>query len=92
MGADFNYRVYPGDERSAIQKQWTDDVEQDLYDNGHRYSGGIGMLGPDIQWQQVKFQTAQQAAAHIDAQHRKWEPPMACQFDAGWVVGGWCSS
>jgi hypothetical protein len=92
VGADFNCRSFEGDDRKAIQKQWIDDVEQDLYDHGHSYSGGIGMLGTDIQWERDKFETARDASKHIEDFHKKWEPPMACQFEGGWVVGGWCSS
>jgi hypothetical protein len=92
MGANLDYRIYKTIDRKKIQKEWDNDVEQDLYDNGHSYSGGIGMLGTDIQWQTHKAASFQEASDYIQTHHVKWEPPMAVGFPDGWVVGGWCSS
>lgn len=92
MGAEFNCIRYDTADKKQVAKDWLAAVETCLYENGHCYSGGIGMLGPDIQWRAERFPTAQECERFISDNHEKWEPPMAVAFDGGWVVGGWCAS
>ena len=92
MGAEFQCVRYKPSSKRTVAKLWAGDVEDDLYDNGHSYSGSIGMLGVDIQWREEKFQTLAECETFIMDNHRKWDPPMAVAFEGGWIVGGWCSS
>lgn len=45
MGACLVGRSYPGKTLAQAQKQWDKDCEQSRYEDGHSYSGEIGMLG-----------------------------------------------
>lgn len=45
MGACLVGRSYPGKTQVQAQKQWDKDCEQSRYEDGHSYSGCIGMLG-----------------------------------------------
>lgn len=92
MGAEYQSVTFTLASKEEIAKMWAKDVEQSLYEHGHCYSGGIGMLGPDIQWRGEKFDSPDKADKFIEDNHQKWEPPMAVAFSGGWVVGGWCSS
>lgn len=45
MGGCLVGRSYPGKTQAQAQKQWDKDCEQSRYEDGHSYSGCIGMLG-----------------------------------------------
>ncbi len=45
MGACLVGRSYPGKTQAQAQKLWDRDCEQSRYEDGHSYSGCIGMLG-----------------------------------------------
>jgi hypothetical protein len=92
MGAEFQCVRYKPSSKQTVKKLWKRDVEDDLYDNGHSYSGSIGMLGTDIQWRDEKFQTLAECEKFLMDNHEKWQPPLAVGYADGWVVGGWCSS
>lgn len=44
MGACLVGRNYPGKTQAQAQKLWDKDCEQSRYEDGHSYSGAIGML------------------------------------------------
>ena len=44
MGASLVSRSYPGKTQAQAQKLWDAACEQSLYEDGHSYSGEIGML------------------------------------------------
>ncbi len=96
MGASLDTRTFESDDRKVIQSKWEAAVEDDLYENGHSYSGGVGMLGKKIgQWVDVAMPTAYLAGEYISDKHNKYHSAMAVSFvekgKKGWVVGGWCS-
>ena len=44
MGACYDQRVYPGTlTKEEVKKRFKDDQASDCYENGHSYSGTIGM-------------------------------------------------
>lgn len=102
MGASTDYRKYPASLGiNKIKEMWAEAVESDLYENGHSYSGTIGMLGPQIsKFYDPPFEgedAYQKAYEFIDTNHQKWKPAIAVSYidDKGkmiWLVGGWCSS
>jgi hypothetical protein len=92
MGAEFNCRTFNEADKAAVQSQWDNAVESDLWENGHSYSGGIGMLKGPIQWRRERFATRDEAAQFICDNHEKWQPALAVGCGDGWMVGGWCSS
>ena len=92
MGACLDYRVFKGNDKAAIRREWQAAVERDLHDNGHSYSGCVGMLGLEINWHPVPAATREAAEEVLCEKHQKWSGPLAVRFDDNWMVGGWCAS
>jgi|LakMenEpi03Aug12_release.lakeMendotaPanAssembly.Ray.scaffolds.fasta_scaffold1738688_1 hypothetical protein len=96
MGACFNSRTFDIEDKAEILKRWDEAVANCLYENGHSYSGGIGMLGHGIQFRSETFKNRDEAEEFILQHQEKWGPAMGVKFSSdngkGWVVGGWCSS
>lgn len=97
MGANTDFRRYKDSlGREEIKKLWKDAVEQSLREDGHSYSGAIGMLGTEIKdWRDLN-KTEVGAYDYIETYQEKWDPPWAVSYvkDATkyWLIGGWCSS
>lgn len=91
MGAEFNYVVIKDLDNGELKNAWTRMVEKDLYENGHSYSGSIGMLGRSFVKVQ-KQRDVDSAVRYIEEHHQKWESAMCVPFPGGYVIGGWCSS
>ena len=97
MGASNDSRTYLTTDKAVIKKKWNEAVEDSLHEDGHSYSGCIGMLGTGIEkWKDLQLPTQAEAQEYIDDNHDKWDGAMAVSFKEGdkegWVVGGWCSS
>lgn len=96
MGANFVSYVMPGDLfREQVKEDFDNKVEQSLRNDGHSYSGCIGMLRK-LNFHPVVFATVDDAQEFIETHQEKWEPALAVRAKTGteevWVVGGWCSS
>ena len=101
MGANTSFRTFPDSlGKDEIKRRWADAVDMSLHEDGHSYSGEIGMLGPKIaQWYEPAFEGADafnQADEFICEKHEKWRPAMAVAYIRNgikmWLIGGWCSS
>ena len=98
MGANFNTRTFKADlDRQEVVKRWNDMVAMSLHENGHSYSGEIGMLGNGIDFKEEAFATENQADEFLTENQQKWDRAMAVRFldrqaVEWWLVGGWCSS
>ena len=98
MGADFNCYTFEDDlGKDKIEKQWDVEVDESLYQDGHSYSGGIGMLGKGIDWQDKNFATEAEAEEYLCENQQKWNGAMAVSYTERdkpkcWAIGGWCSS
>lgn len=97
MGAEFNCRVYPDTlNKNGILEKWRTAVDVSRHEDGHSYSGAIGMLRGDPEWQDKQFNSREDAEDYLCDKHEKWSGPLAVSFvtDKGkyWVIGGWCSS
>lgn len=98
MGASTSYRVFDDKlGKAKIEELWKSLVEQSLHDDGHSYSGEIGMLGTRIgQWYDKQFTKRNDVYDFIDENHEKWRPAMAVScVENGkklWIIGGWCAS
>lgn len=98
MGACYDTRTLDGRlTRDQVKKRFAEIQQQDCYENGHSYSGTIGMA------RGIKFPNAPlfadfHAADEWIADHaQKWEEALAVQTfnkagDPIWVIGAWCSS
>jgi fatty acid-binding protein DegV len=97
MGASTSFRIYKASLGiNAIKKLWMADVEQSLFEDGHSYSGEIGMLGPEIANWFDQDKTREEAYEFITSNHTKWRSAWAVSFilndEKYWVIGGWCAS
>ena len=97
MGANFCARAYPDGEKELIIERWGSAVEQSLHEDGHSYSGDIGMLGRSVaRWYDKDFADREEAYEFLSEEHEKWDPALAVSFiengDKCWLIGGWCSS
>lgn len=96
MGANFDYRTYKNTGKEHVKKQWDEDHSQDLYDNGHSYSGGIGMTN-GVKWLSNVFKTFEEAENYVMDNAEKWEEALAVRYqdekgEEHYLIGGWCSS
>ncbi len=94
MGASEDFRGYDKRDRtrSDVEKLFACDQEQSAYEDGHSYSGQIGVMPPGISWINKKFESCNQAENYILDNHDKWDAAMGAEFPDGFLVGGWCSS
>ena len=90
MGACFNARVY--DLTDDYENLFNASVEASLYEEGHSYSGGIGMLGKGFRIIPTIAKDTKEAHEYICDHHQKWDGAMAMKTQDGKIViGGWCS-
>ncbi len=98
MGADFNSHSFKDSiGRDAITKAWIAEVDTSLYESGHNYSGGVGMLGHSIEWIEMPpCENRDTAQEWLMDKHQKWDGAMAVSYHENgekfWLIGGWCSS
>lgn len=98
MGASFDMRIVSGKDINEITQKWNDMVQQDLYENGHSYSGSIGMLGTGFSFDGKQFETPSEAEDYICDVQEKWGGAIAVQIGKKkdgiitLAIGGWCSS
>jgi hypothetical protein len=97
MGACYNSARFKDGARQQVLKEWASAVECSQWDDGHSYSGQIGMLDLDPVFVTQVFASADEADDYVEKTHEKWERPLACRYqtkegEAGWVIGGWCPS
>lgn len=81
MGSSTDFRNYDDKlARKQIEQMWAWAVHQSQAEDGHSYSGTIGMLGSHIAaWHDLKLD--QHAASEwIVAHHQKWEPAIAVSY------------
>jgi hypothetical protein len=96
MGACLDYRFFPTTDKKIVTERWESAVKLSQHEDGHSYSGSIGMLGTKIaSWRDVKV-TVDEAIDWLDEHHEKWKPGVAISIvdgeQKGWLVGGLCSS
>ena len=93
MGANFVTHNYTGT-KAQIAEKFRKDQEQDRYENGHSYSGGIGMASG------LRFESAfeaddeEAAETWLDEHCVKWEDAVAVKLkgtEDKWVIGAVCA-
>ncbi len=93
MGAAFSCRVLEGTFQEA-KTRFVEMQEQDKYENGHSYSGGIGML-VGVKNTCLTLNDRKSASQYIMEHAEKWESALAVQFHEQdkilWLIGGWCA-
>jgi hypothetical protein len=97
MGATFETLTYPGKLTQAeVRKLFDAAQDQDRYENGHSYSGGIGMATGLIFEEQV-FDTAEAAFEFLHEACTKWEEARAVKYKEPdgtqtYLIGAMCAS
>lgn len=81
---------------SDLQYAFRDSQEIDLYENGHCYSGGIGMAEGLQIVRDKKFGSFREANEWVEENAQKWGPALAVRVegpnDKGWYYGAICAS
>jgi hypothetical protein len=93
MGANFVTLNYEGT-KEQIAAKFHKDQDQDRYENGHSYSGGIGMATGLRFESTYEATTEDEATAWLDEHCHKWEEAIAVRLKGTdkWVVGAVCSA
>ena len=96
MGADFNAMTVLGQNKKKAEKEFKKAQKDDLYSNGHEYSGGFGMA-PGLEFVDKTFKTHEEADEWLCENCQKWESAKAVSYkgDDGklnFLIGAWCSS
>lgn len=106
MGASEDVRIFQAPNRAAAEKLAAEIMEQDRYENGHEYSGTIGMANGVQTFTHPKPLTRRQASMFIfgtenahweDARAQKWGPAILVNVRAEgarkrtWMLGAMCS-
>ncbi|MDX5370347.1 MAG: hypothetical protein LPL29_13325 [Alphaproteobacteria bacterium] len=102
MGAVFSYMVVRGDlPHKEVKAKFEAEQDQDRYENGHMYSGGLGMAhGLTFRDDVAPFKTMDEAYEWVETEAEKWGPALAVRVvedDAGgsksaWFIGAICAS
>ena len=96
MGACLSWKTYKTNDLDKAKAMFEKDQESDRYENGHCYSGGIGML--DSISNKVHVFTNQDGAVRFVADNaQKFEDALVTRYknDKGeteFLIGGLCSS
>jgi len=94
MGSNFITLTFKKkrNEGNQLAPLFAAEQEQDRYENGHSYSGTIGMahgLSVTDKW----FEEMEDAVEWVSENAQKWEEALAVYVDGeGWLIGAWCSS
>jgi hypothetical protein len=83
----------------GVHEKFAEAQNLDRYENGHCYSGGIGMAsGLDLD-HNLRFKTVEEAAEHVQERAKKWREaigvfvePDEKHKNGRWYIGAWCAS
>jgi hypothetical protein len=93
MGASYDSWLIKGvSTHQELRDKFAQIQEDDRYENGHSYSGTIGMAcGLEIT--DKIFEDNFKADEWLSNNTEKYEPAKAVKLtDGSWLVGAWCSS
>jgi len=92
MGSEFNFYKTRSTDKDKVIQMFNHASDQCRYENGHSYSGGIGMKTEIVEVATV-FDTFEQAEEYVLEENGKWGPAMLVKTkDGQYGFGGWCSS
>lgn len=75
MGSSLQFLEFTTDDKKKIQKEFDEAVEESLMEDGHSYSGEIGMLGrSNIKWKVKVHDTLGEAEVYLSEHHYKGLP------------------
>lgn len=97
MGAAYVDGFYNEEDKNLIREDFESDQEIDRYENGHCYSGGIGMANGIRFLDDKQFGSVQEAEDWVADNAPKWGPALAVKVinpdseKSGWYYGAWCA-
>ena len=97
MGASFNTMRVPGDrKRNEVIERFQNAQDQDRHENGHSYSGGLGMC-TGLSFPSRTFQSPEAAELFLSSTAEKWEDALCVLVEppdeeSFWLIGGRCAS
>lgn len=98
MGAVYESGFYPEQDKSTVRDLFLDEQITDRFENGHCYSGSIGMAEGIEFRDEPKFGSVEEAYPWVEENARKWGPAIAVQIvhpdpnKCGWFYGAICAS
>lgn len=98
MGANFETITMPGNlSRAEVEKRFADAQDQDRYEHGHSYSGGMGMAsGLSFEDNGREFPDSASAYDYLDCTCEKWSHAIAVKYRIEdrtiWMIGALCAS
>ena len=96
MGACFNSDFYNETNKQKVKENFEDKQDMDRYENGHCYSGGIGMADGCKFLDSMVFDNFNDAEDYLLDAAQKWGPALFVRVQNdehnGWYYGAWCSS
>jgi len=81
MGATSAFAVFKGD-KAEVTKAFEQAQQNDLYENGHAYSGGFGQF-TGIEFHDKEFANVDKAEDYVYEKGNKWGPAIAVRFNDG---------
>lgn len=97
MGANFCTISIPASlPRQEVTKQFQQAQDQDRYENGHSYSGGLGMAS-GLKFEDKTFPSVREAEDYLMDACVKWEEARAVKHQMldgieMWLIGALCAS
>lgn len=91
MGACFQTATLSGS-KEKVKVEFAQIQKQDLYENGHSYSGGFGMA-QGLKFEYKEFDNGFEACEWLQENCQKWEHAKAVKIrnTETWLIGAWCS-
>jgi hypothetical protein len=95
MGAEFCTMTVKGENRKQAKSQFEAEQESDRYENGHSYSGGLGMAD-GLEFHEKKFSNKVEAEQYLIETCEKWGPAIAVTYqnpkgEINFLIGALCS-
>lgn len=97
MGATYVDGFYNSEDKNSVHANFQEEQEIDRYENGHCYSGGIGMAEGIRFLDDKQFGSVQEAEEWLIDEAQKWGPALAVRIinpdpeKCGWYYGAWCA-
>ena len=96
MGADFATLYVSSQDKKKIKSQFEAEQDSDRHENGHSYSGGLGMA-PGLTIDDSKtYDSEENAYDYLIDKCQKWENAIGVPYRDGdkivYLIGAWCSS
>lgn len=89
MGANTDFRTYAGFTKEEAEEKFLKDQRESAYEDGHSYSGCIGVMPFGIDWvlkaklpflNGIPALSDTEAMEYISENHEKWEKAMGVPF------------